>query len=123
MNRYYFYMFPITSLPSTPEYKIWFAAWTSEQPTAYWWDTRPNVTPDEKSTWVVAVVQVTGNPLDTAGLGPDIIPLGNGTKELPPPPMQLPPGEVGVPAFIQAFREPPTKDFLERREITKKEPA
>ena len=106
-----YYMFPFTSLPTKPSSKIWFASWSAAQPTVYWSDTRPNITPDAESTWVVGVTQGGDDPQEAMGIGPDAINLGTGAKELPPPPVQLPPGNVGLSGFLSTFAS-----WLERRD-------
>jgi hypothetical protein len=106
-----YYMFPFTSLPTKQGSKIWFASWSAAQPTVYWSETRPNITPDGKSTWVVGITQAADNPEDAMGLGPDAITLGTGAKELPPPPQPLPPGDVGISGFQIVFAS-----WLERRD-------
>lgn len=105
-----YYMFPFASLPTKPSSKVWFASWSVAQPTVYWSETRPSITPDEASTWVVGVTQV-GDLQDATVIGAGAIDLGTNAKELPPPPLQLPPGNVGMSGFQIAFAT-----WLERRD-------
>ena len=98
-----YYMIPFLSLPANPSDKIWFASWSAAQPTVYWSETRPSITPDGKSAWVVGVSRAADSLQDVASLGTGVISLGTGGKDLPPPPLQLPPSDVGISAFQTAF--------------------
>lgn len=96
---------PVRFLPAGPSYKVWFASWSTAQPVAYWSDTPPNINPDGLSTWVVGVTKDDARPQDASV-------LGTGGKDLPPPPLELSPGDVGLSGFQDAFAK-----WLERRDL------
>jgi hypothetical protein len=95
-----FYMIPLASIGPQLSYKVWYATWSKTRPMATWSEVRPDVEPDDQTTWVVGVIQV-----DQTAAPPDgAIALGTGGKQVPPPPLRVDPEDLGHSGFQTAFK-------------------
>ncbi len=92
MNKNFkYFMIPYDQIPNNVSYKLWFGTWSIANPTITWSQDRP-APPDGVSTWAVGLT--TGAPAvsgvtSAAAVASGATPLGDGGKDLPPPPMRL----------------------------------
>lgn len=73
-----YFLVSLDNVPQDPTYPVWFATWTSEGTQVEWTRERPMPMPETTSTCVACIVS--GEP------PPGATPLGDGSKDLPPPP-------------------------------------
>lgn len=77
-----YFMIPFANVPQNPDYKVWFATWSTQPPTL-----EPGMQPP-------LVIGATAGPLPAGA-----VPLAGGGKDPPPPP---PPLAAGSQAEYQA---------------------
>jgi hypothetical protein len=89
-------LLPFDSVPATPSYKAWFAAWSNDRSKLDWTATRPSTAPDSSAAWVICVS-------DGEGVPPGAKILAKGLKDVPPPPLLA--TAIASKGLEQAFRE------------------
>jgi hypothetical protein len=80
-KNYQYYMIPFDQVPVNPRYRVWFGTWSTDNPVINWSQDKP-AQPDGIATWAAAIT--TG-----AMVGSGVTLLGDGGKDLPPPPLRL----------------------------------
>jgi hypothetical protein len=85
IETYTYFMIPLASVPPRPLYTVWYAQWNpaAETPELTWSTTRPPLTPDTASTWVVGRIDDVAAPREAT------IVWNAGAKCIPPPSMRL----------------------------------
>lgn len=80
-TSYRYYMISYDQVPASPSYHVWFGTWSRSNPVISWSQDKP-ARPDGISTWAAAI---TTGAMGVSG----VTVLGDGGKDLPPPPLKL----------------------------------
>lgn len=91
-KNFHYYMIPYDQVPMNASSAVWFGTWSIANPVINWSQDMP-VKPDGISTWAAAIAT------DARGAG-NVTTLGDGGKDLPPPPLKL-----SNPASPTAFQD------------------
>ncbi len=95
-DSYQYFTIPISSVPATPPYTVWFATWSADQSSFVWSATRPSgagTTP----TYVCGATE------DTAPTDSTVI-VQNSAKCIDPPPLAVP-STISASDFTTALQQ------------------
>lgn len=81
-DSYQYFTLPISNVPETPPYSVWFATWSAAQSSFVWSTTRP-------AAGCGTPTYVCGATESTAPTGSTVI-IQNSTKCIDPPPIAVP---------------------------------
>jgi hypothetical protein len=80
-ESYQYFTLPISNVPETPPYNVWFATWSSSQSSFVWSTTRPAAS--STPTYVCGATE-------TCAPSGSIVIVQNGIKCIDPPPVAVP---------------------------------
>lgn len=99
-----YYMIPLADIPSEPSFRVYYATWNPSVGRLEYTDVRPSLPAGD--TFCVGVSS-------DSQLPPSAISLGDGSKDLPPPPL-----EVAIAATTQAEYEAQFGEVFRKHDLT-----